>query len=116
VHLMVTSASKLIGDITTGGSLGCRDHVLVEFTLLRYKGQVKSKVRTLNFRKTKFQPFQLVNRIPWETALRDKGAEQAWQIFKDAFHKAQELSIPRCKKPGKEGKRPVWLSQTCWSN
>jgi len=44
-------------------------------------------------------------------ALRDRGAEQNWQIFKDAFHRAQELSIPRCKKTAKEGKREVWLSQ-----
>jgi len=42
--------------------------------------------------------------------LRDRGAEQSWKIFKDAFHRAQELSIPRCKKSGKEGKRPAWLS------
>ncbi|KFM04153.1 hypothetical protein AS27_10717, partial [Aptenodytes forsteri] len=48
---------------------------------------------------------------PWKTGLRDKGAEQSRQIFKNAFHRAQELSIPRCKKTGKEGKRPVWLSQ-----
>ncbi|KFW06482.1 hypothetical protein N327_08664, partial [Fulmarus glacialis] len=29
----------------------------------------------------------------------------------EAFHRAQELSIPRCKKSGKEGKRPPRLSQ-----
>ncbi|KFQ65391.1 hypothetical protein N335_01657, partial [Phaethon lepturus] len=78
----------------------------------RDMGQAKSKVRTLNFRKAKFQLFrELVNRTPWETALRDKGAEQSWQIFKDAFQRAQELLIPRSKKSGKEGNRPAWLSQ-----
>jgi len=71
---------------------------------------VKSKLR--NFRKTKFQLFkELVSWTLWETALGDKGAEQSWQIFKDTFHKAQELSIPRCKKSGKEGRRLAWLSQ-----
>ncbi|KFP65292.1 hypothetical protein N322_12895, partial [Cariama cristata] len=75
-------------------------------------GQAKSEVRTLNFRKANFQLFKdLVNRTPWETALRDNRAEQSWQIFKDAFHRAQKLLIPRCKKSGKEGKRPAWLSQ-----
>lgn len=53
---------------------------------------------------------ELINRIPWETALRDQGAEQSWQIFQDAFYREQELSIPRCKEPGKEGKRLAWLS------
>jgi len=72
---------------------------------------VKSKVRTLNFRKANFQLFkESVNRSPWDTALRDEGAEQTWQNFKGAFHRAQELSIPRCKKSGKAGKRPRWLS------
>ncbi|KFQ77747.1 hypothetical protein N335_12351, partial [Phaethon lepturus] len=68
-------------------------------------------VRTLNFRKANFQTFkELVSRTPWETALRDKGTEQSWQIFKDAFHREQELSIPRGKKSGREGKRLAWLS------
>ena len=85
---------------------------MVEFTVLRDMGQAKSKVRTLNFRKAKFQLFkELVTRTPWETVLRDKGAEQSWQIFKDAFNRVQELSIPRCKKSGKEGKRQAWMNQ-----
>ncbi|KFQ99157.1 hypothetical protein Y956_03676, partial [Nipponia nippon] len=67
-------------------------------------------VGTLNFRKAKFQLFkELINRTPWEMALRDKGAEQTW-VFKDAFHRAQEFSIPRCRKSEKQGKRPAWLS------
>ena len=40
-----------------------------------------------------------------------KAIEQSWQSFKEAFFRAQELSIPRCSKLGKEGKRPVWLNQ-----
>jgi len=109
---MVTKASELISDVKIGGSLGCSDPVLVEFTPLRDTGKVTSIVRTLNFRKANFQLFkELVSRIPWETVLRDRGAEQSWQVFKDAFHRAQELSVPTCKKAGKEGKRPAWLSR-----
>jgi len=59
----------------------------------------------------KFQLFkELVNRTPWETALRDKEAEQSWQVFKDAFHRGQGLSVPKCKKSGKTGRRQTWLS------
>ncbi|KFP56376.1 hypothetical protein N322_05521, partial [Cariama cristata] len=77
----------------------------------RDKGQVRSIVRTLNFRKAKFQLFkELVNKTPWKTALRNKGAEHSWQVFKDAFLRAQELSIPRRKKSDKERKRPAWLN------
>jgi len=72
---------------------------------LRNMGKVRSIVRTLNFRKANIQLFkELVRRTPWETVLRDKAAEQSRQIFKDAF---QELSVSRCKKSGKEGKRPA---------
>jgi len=112
LDLMLTNASKLIGDVKTGGSLGCSDHALVEFAVLRDMGKARSVVRTLNFRKANFQLFkELVSRTLWEMVLRDRGAEQGWQIFKEAFHKAQELSVPRCKKSGKEGKRLAWLSR-----
>ncbi|KFZ67676.1 hypothetical protein N338_01599, partial [Podiceps cristatus] len=78
----------------------------------RDMGQAKCKVRTLNFRKANFQLFkELVNRTPWETALKDKGSEQSWKIFKDVFQRVQELSVPRSKKLGKEDKKPAWLSQ-----
>jgi len=64
---MFTDSSELIGDIEIGGSLGCRHHTLVEFTVLRGIGQAKSKVRNMNFRKANFQLFKkLVSRTPWE--------------------------------------------------
>jgi len=66
-------------------------------------GRAKSKVGTLNFRRAKFQLFKdLVNRTPWDTALRDKGGEQSWKILKDAFHRVQELLILRCKNSERE--------------
>lgn len=43
-----------------------------------HRGQAKSEVRTLNFRKIKFQFFKkLISMTPWKTALRDKVAEQS---------------------------------------
>lgn len=57
-----------------------------------------------------FQLFkELVSGTLWETALLGKGVEQSWHVFKDTFHKAQELVIPRHKKLGKEGKKPAWM-------
>lgn len=78
--------------VKTGGSLGCNEHVLVEFIVSRDMGQMESKVRPLNYRKAKFQLFkEIVNRTPWETALRGKGTEQSGQIFKEVVHRVQEL-------------------------
>jgi len=49
LDLLVTNARELIGDVNTGGSLGCSDHALVEFAVLRDMGQAKGQVRTLAF-------------------------------------------------------------------
>jgi len=51
LDLMVTNASELISDVKMGASLGCSDHALVEFTVLRHMGKARTVVRTLNFRK-----------------------------------------------------------------
>lgn len=68
---VVTNIRKLAGDLKIGCSLGCSNHALVEFTVLRNIGQIRSKVRVLNFRlKTNFQlTRETVSTIPWETAL-----------------------------------------------
>jgi len=112
LDLLVTNTRELSGDVRIGGSLGCSGDTLVEFAVPRDMHQANSKVKTLNFRNAIFQLFESVNKTPWEIALRDRGAEQSWQIFKDAFHRVQELSVPSCKKSGEEGKRV----ETCWSN
>jgi len=65
LDLRVTNVGELISDVKTGGSLGCSDHALVEFTVLRDTGKAKSIVRTPNFTKANFQLFkQLVSRTP----------------------------------------------------
>lgn len=74
LDLSVTNMSELIGDVKIGGSQGCNDHMPVEFTVLRNMGQVRSKIRPLNFSNTDFPLFkEIVYRIPWQTALGDKG-------------------------------------------
>ncbi|KFO70644.1 hypothetical protein N303_02774, partial [Cuculus canorus] len=78
----------------------------------RDMGQARSIVRTLNFRKADFHLFKLLFcRTPWDVVLQDKGVEQSWKIFKEAFHRAQERSVPTCRKSGRKGKRAAWLSR-----
>ncbi|GAB0178027.1 hypothetical protein GRJ2_000268000 [Grus japonensis] len=109
---LLTNMDELIRDVKTGGSLGCSNHALVEFTILRNMGQLRSRIRTLNFRRTNFQLFkELVDGTPWETALRNKGAEQSYQLFKDVFLRMQKLSIPTYKKSEKRIRRPAWFSK-----
>ena len=76
---------------------------MVEFTLWRDMRHMKSKIRKLDVRKASFQLFrELVTTLG--NCPTGKGAEQSWQIFKEAFLRVQELSTPRCSKSGKEGK------------
>lgn len=56
--------------------LGCSDHAVVEFEVLREMGKERSEVKPLNFRQVNFQHFkEVVNRPSWETALRDKNRD-----------------------------------------
>jgi len=66
--------------------------------VLRDMGKARSTVRTLNFKKANFQLFKDFSRTPWEMVFRDRRAEHRWQILKEVFHRAQELSVPSCKK------------------
>ena len=92
---MLTIAEQLIKEVKTGGSMGFSNHAQVGFMILRNLGLAESKVRTLNFRKAKCHLFKrLMEEIPWETLLRDKGTEQRWHLFKNAFLREQEFSIP----------------------
>ena len=82
--------------VKTRGSLSCCDHALLKIVISKNMGLVKSIVRSLNFRSPNFGLFKkLLDKIPWETVLRDKGMEQSWQHFKVAFLRVQKLSIPQ---------------------
>lgn len=82
---MFTSTDELIGEVTAWAA--------VEFVILRAMGQVKSKVKTLSFRRAIFQLFkELVDGTPWETAVRGvKEQNTAGRALKDVFLRAQEL-------------------------
>ena len=89
LDLLLTKAKEVVKLIKIGSSLGCSDHTLVELVISRNVGLAKSRVRMLNFRRANFRLFKdLLDEISCEAILRDKGAEQSWLLFKDAFLKA----------------------------
>ena len=98
LDLVLSSEEESIRDIKIGGSLGCSDHALVEFVILKNAGLAKSTVTTLCFRKGNFRLLkELLSGIPWETVLKGMGTEQSWQLFKDTLLRVQRLSIPEQK-------------------
>lgn len=86
---MLTNAEESVREIMIGGSLGCSDHALVEFVILRNTGLTKSRTRTLCFRRANFRLLkELLDEIPWENILRGIQTEQSWQLFKDTLLQA----------------------------
>ena len=68
---MLTNEEKRIRDVKIGGSLGCSDHALVEFVILKNAGLAKSRARTLCFRRANFRLLkELVSGITWKLSLR----------------------------------------------
>ena len=112
LDLVLTSADKPTEEVKTGSTLGCSNHILVEFMVSRNMGTAKSKVRTLNFRRVNFGLFkELLDEISWEPVLRFKWMVQCWQHFKNPVLRAQELSITQYKKSGGWGRKATWLSK-----
>ena len=74
LDLVLTNAEESIREVKIGGSLGCSDHALVEFVILKNAGLAKSRARTLCFRRANFRLLkELLSGIPWETVLKGTG-------------------------------------------
>ncbi|GAB0179340.1 hypothetical protein GRJ2_000399300 [Grus japonensis] len=55
---ILTKKEGLIGDVKAEGNLGCSDHEIVEFRILRGGSQAKSKITSLDFRRDDFGLFR----------------------------------------------------------
>jgi len=65
LDLVLTNQEGLVGTVKLKGRLGCRDHAMVEFKLLRAVRRVNSKLTALGFRRADFGLFRdLLARIP----------------------------------------------------
>ncbi|GAB0178017.1 hypothetical protein GRJ2_000267000 [Grus japonensis] len=110
--LILTDKEGLVGDVKLKGSLGCSDHKMVEFKMLRATRRACSKLTTLDFRRADFCLFRdLLGRIPWDKALEGRGAQDSWLIFKGHLLQPQEGCIPKQKKSSKNTKRPPWMNK-----
>lgn len=47
MDLILANKEELVGDVKVGGSLGCSDHEVVEFKILRVGKKIKSSIITL---------------------------------------------------------------------
>ncbi|GAB0203861.1 thrombospondin-4 [Grus japonensis] len=76
LDLILTNKEGLVGDVKLKGSLGCSDHEMVEFKILRAARRAHSKLTALDFRRADFGFFRdLLGRTPWDKALEGRGAQ-----------------------------------------
>jgi len=72
---VLTNKEGLVGNVKVKVSLGCSDHEMVEFKILRAARRVRSNLATLDFRRADFGLLRnLLGRIPWDKALERRGA------------------------------------------
>jgi len=112
LDLVLTNTEGLVEDVKVGGRLGCSDHEIVEFRILRGGSRAISRIKTLDFKRANFGLFkELLGGIPWARALEGSGVQECWLLFKCHFLHAQERCIPLRKKSSKGGRRPAWLNK-----
>ncbi|KAK4809857.1 hypothetical protein QYF61_021317 [Mycteria americana] len=88
---------------------------MIEFLIRGEAARGVSKTATLDFRRADLGLFRsLVERVPWEAALKGKGVQEGWTFFKEGVLKAQERAVPRCRKTSRRGRRPAWLNRELW--
>ncbi|PKU34443.1 glycerol kinase [Limosa lapponica baueri] len=94
LDLVLTKKEGLVGNVGLKDSLGCSDYEMVEFKILRAARSVHSKLTTLDFRRADFGLLRdILGRITWEKALKGRGAQGSWLVFKD--HLLQGAVYPK---------------------
>ncbi|GAB0204721.1 hypothetical protein GRJ2_002937700 [Grus japonensis] len=112
LDLVLTNKEGLVGNVKLKGSLGCSDHDMVEFKILRAARRVHSKLTTPDFKRADFGLFRdLLGRVPWDKALEGRGAQESWLVFKDHLLLPQERCIPAKRKPGKNAQGPAGMKK-----
>ena len=91
---VLTNKEGLVGNVKVKRCLGCSDHEIVEFKILKAAKTVHSKLTTPDFRRVDFGLFRdLLGRVPWNKALGGRGTQESGLIFKDHLLQGQEQCI-----------------------
>ncbi|GAB0190148.1 mitochondrial enolase superfamily member 1 [Grus japonensis] len=106
LDLVLTNKEGLVGDVKLKGSLGCSDHEMVEFRILRAArrahGKLTSGEQTLASSEICLVEYHGTK--PW----KEEGPKTAG---KHHLLRAQERCIPTKRKSGKNTKRPAWMNK-----
>jgi len=112
LDLVLTNKEGLVGNVKLKGSLGCSDHEMVEFKMLRTVRRVHSELTALDFRRADFGLFRdLLGRLLCDKALEGRRAQVCCLMFKDLLLQPQEQCIPTKRKSGINTRRPAWMKR-----
>lgn len=97
----------LVVNMKVKDSLGCCDHKMVKFRILRAGTVVKRKVTALDFGKADFGLFKNpCGRVSWVKDLgKGKRILGSWLILKSCF------LIPMNRKSDRNSRRPLWMKK-----
>ena len=104
---ILTSKEGLVGDVKVKGILGCSDHKMVEFSIMRGRSRAKSNITGLDFGLFRY----LLGRVPWDKALEGRGVQEDWLIFKEHHLQAKEQFIQTSRKSSKVARWPAWIEE-----
>ena len=77
LDLVLTNKEGLVEDVKVGGRLGCSEHEMVEFRMLRGGSRAINMIKTLDLRRANFGLFKdLQGGIPWARALKGRGVQE----------------------------------------
>ncbi|KAK4813674.1 LOW QUALITY PROTEIN: hypothetical protein QYF61_017641 [Mycteria americana] len=111
LDLLFRNRGGLVVDVMVGGRLGQSDHKMIVSLILGEEGGQQN----LDFQRADFGLFRrLVERVPWEAALKGIGVQEGWTFFKEEVLKAQEQAVPMCQKTSLQGRRLAWLTRELW--
>ena len=78
LDLVLINTEGLVGNGKLKGSLGCSDHEMVEFKIVRAERRVHSKLIALDFRRADFGLLRdLLGRVPQDKVLKGRGAQES---------------------------------------
>jgi len=101
LDLVLTNREGLVGNVKVKGSLGCSEHEMMEFKILRAERRAQNKLTTLDFRRADSGVFgDLLGRVPYNKALEGREDQESLLLFKDHLLQVQKQCIPTKRKSG----------------
>ncbi|RMC06903.1 hypothetical protein DUI87_16353 [Hirundo rustica rustica] len=112
LDLLFANRNGLVGDVVVGGRRGQSDHEIIEFSIFGEIRRNINKTLTLDFQRADFGLFRrLIQRVPWEATLKNKGVQESWACFKTEILRALEQTVLVCGKMSRRGKCPAWMGK-----